>query len=70
MCEADPSCTEQFYVIHYVWKRNGTKKFAAMFASPSDAVNYMRTHIDDNVNIEWTISKVSKFDLDKYLKDL
>ena len=41
----------------------GKKKFVAVFSECSDVMQFMKTHVDDNVNLEWTVRKMSKIEL-------
>lgn len=70
MREMNPNCERLFYVVCYVWKNTGARKFASIFSELSDAMQFMKMHIDDNVNIEWTIVKMSKIDLIDFIKDI
>ena len=59
----NPNCEKLFYVVHYIWKDTHKKKFVAVFLECSDAMQFMKTHVDDNVNLEWTVRKMSKIEL-------
>lgn len=66
----NPSSERLFYVVCYAWKNTETRKFASIFSELSNAMQFMKIHIDDNVNIEWTIAKMSKIDLIDFIKDI
>lgn len=57
MSEQNPSTIKTLYVVQYVWKDGRGSKFAAAFDVKTEAVHYISEHIDDNVNLTWTIEK-------------
>ena len=70
MREMNPNSERLFYVVCYVWKDTGDRKFASIFSELSDAMQFMKTHIDDNLKIKWTIEKMSKLDLIDFIEDI
>lgn len=61
-------CGRLFYVVNYIWKDTQERKFAAVFSECSDAMQFMKTHVDDNVNLEWAVQRTPKTELIDLIK--